>query len=106
MLFPPVPQSVTTGVGEVADVTDLSIHSSSNFRTALHDILGGAAASVLTAAFGLSYSLLFFAGPLAPYLSNGVATTFITSAILGVVSSLRSSFPFGIAAPETSTAAM
>jgi sulfate permease, SulP family len=106
MLFPPVPQSVTTDVGEVADVTDLSIHSSSNFRTALHDILGGAAASVLTAAFGLSYSLLIFAGPLAPYLSNGVATTFITSAILGVVIALRSSFPFGIAAPETSTAAM
>jgi sulfate permease, SulP family len=87
-------------------VTDLSIHSSSNVRIALHDILGGAAASVLTVAFGLSYSLLIFAGPLAPYLSHGIATTFVTSAVLGAVLALRSSFPFAIAAPETSTTAM
>jgi sulfate permease, SulP family len=87
-------------------VTDLSIYSSSNFRTALNDILGGTAASVLTVAFGLSYSLLIFAGPLAPYLSYGVATTFVTSAILGAVLALRSSFPFAIAAADSSTAAM
>jgi SulP family sulfate permease len=87
-------------------VTDLSIHSSSNLRIALHDILGGTAASVLTVAFGLSYSLLIFAGPLAPYLSHGIATTFVTSAVLGAVLALRSSFPFAIAAPETSTTAM
>ena len=42
----------------------------------------GSAASVLTVTFGLSYSLLIFAGPLAPYLSYGVAATFISSAIL------------------------
>ena len=105
ILFSPARQSVTTAAGNF-DVTDLSIHTSSNFRTALHDILGGTAASVLTVAFGLSYSLLIFAGPLAPYLSYGVATTFLTSAILGVVLALRSSFPFAIGAPETSTAAM
>jgi sulfate permease, SulP family len=87
-------------------VTDLTIHSNSHFRTALNDILGGTAASVLTAAYGLSYSLLIFAGPLSPYLSSGVATTFISSAILGTVLALRGSFSFGIAAPETSTAAM
>jgi len=87
-------------------VTDLSIHSSSTFRTALNDILGGTAASVLTATFGLSYSLLIFAGPLAPFLSYGVATTFIASAILGAVIALRSTFPFAIAGPENSTAAM
>jgi sulfate permease, SulP family len=87
-------------------VTDLSIHSSSNVRIALHDILGGATTSVLTVAFGLSYSLLIFAGPLAPYLSHGIATTFVTSAVLGAVLALRSSFPFAIAAPETSTTAM
>ncbi len=87
-------------------MTDLSIHTSSNFRTTLNDILGGAAASVLTATFGLSYALLIFAGPLSPYLSYGVATTFISSAILGTVIALRSSFPFAIGAPETSTAAM
>ena len=36
-------------------------------RTALNDIFGGSAASVLTITFGLSYSLLIFAGPLAPF---------------------------------------
>ncbi len=70
--------------------------TSSHFKGALNDILGGAAASVLTATFGLSYSLLIFAGPLSPYLSYGVATTFITSAILAAVLALRSSFPFAI----------
>ena len=36
-------------------------------RKAFNDVLGGSAASVLTITFGLSYSLLIFTGPLAPY---------------------------------------
>ena len=65
-----------------------------------------AAASVLTITFGLSYSLLIFAGPLAPYLSYGVASTFISSAVLAAVIALGSSLPFAVAGPESSTAAM
>ncbi|HJZ19627.1 MAG TPA: SulP family inorganic anion transporter, partial [Bradyrhizobium sp.] len=72
---------------------------------ALKDVLGGGAASVLTVTFGLSYSLLIFAGPLAPYLSYGVASTFISSAVLAAVIGLGSSLPFAIAGPETSSAA-
>src|ERR1700751_157594 len=90
----------------LSPVVDLSIGTGSHFKGALSDILGGAAASVLSVTFGLSYSLLIFAGPLAPYLSYGVATTFMTSAILGTVLALRSSFPYASGAPETSTAAM
>ncbi len=75
-------------------------------RKAFRDILGGSAASVLTITFGLSYSLLIFTGPLAPYLAYGVAATFISSAILAAVIAVGSSFPFAIAAPESSTAAM
>jgi SulP family sulfate permease len=75
-------------------------------RTALNDVLGGSAASVLTITFGLSYALLIFAGPLTPYLSYGIAATFISSAVLATVIALGSSFPFAIAAPESSTAAM
>ena len=75
-------------------------------RRALNDVLGGSAASVLTITFGLSYSLLIFAGPLAPYLSYGVAATFISSAVLAAVLALGSSLPFAIGGPETSTAAM
>ena len=75
-------------------------------RPALNDVLGGSAASVLTITFGLSYALLIFAGPLAPYLSYGVAATFISSAVLAIVIALGSSLPFAIAGPESSTAAM
>jgi sulfate permease, SulP family len=72
----------------------------------INDVFGGAAASVLTVAFGLSYSLVIFSGPLAPYLAYGVAATFISSAILAGVIALGSSVPFAIAAPDSSTAAM
>lgn len=75
-------------------------------RRALNDILGGSAASVLTVTFGLSYSLLIFAGPLSPYLSYGIAATFISSAVLAAVIALGSSLRFAIAAPDSSTAAV
>ena len=75
-------------------------------RGALRDILGGSAASVLSITFGLSYALLIFSGPLASFLSYGVASTFIASAVLATVIALGSSMPFSIAAPESSTAAV
>ena len=87
-------------------VVSRSIRISPGVRIALNDVLGGSAASVLNVTFGLSYALLIFAGPLTPYLSYGVATTFITSAILASVVALGSSLPFAIAGPESSTAAM
>src|ERR1700749_4919745 len=75
-------------------------------RVVLKDILGGGAASVLTVTFGLSYSLLIFGGSLSPYLSYGVAGTFIDSAIPAGVIAVGSSLPFAISGPESSTAAM
>ena len=76
------------------------------FRGALHDVLGGGAASVLNITFGLSYALLIFAGPLAPSLSYGVAATFISSTVLATILAVGSSLPFAIGGPESSTAAM
>jgi SulP family sulfate permease len=87
-------------------VVSRSISFSPGLRPALNDVLGGSAASILTVTFGLSYSLLIFAGPLAPYLSYGVAATFISSTVLGAVIALGSSLPFAVAGPESSTAAM
>ena len=84
----------------------ISLDPKLQLRTALNDVLGGSAASVLTVGFGLSYALLIFAGPLAPYLSYGVAATFISSAILAAVIGLGSSLPFAVGGPESSTAAM
>src|SRR5450432_4603761 len=93
-------------VGTNSTAAARSVSLGPKFRTALSDVLGGSAASVLTVTFGLSYALLIFAGPLAPYLSYGVAATFISSAVLAAVLALGSSFPFAIAGPESSTAAM
>ncbi|HUN95378.1 MAG TPA: SulP family inorganic anion transporter [Bradyrhizobium sp.] len=87
-------------------ITDPSVTFVPKLRATLNDILGGSAASVLTITYGLSYSLLIFAGPLAPNLSYGVAATFVSSAILGLVVALGSSLRFAIGAPDTSTAAM
>jgi len=67
-----------------------SVSFGPKLRTALNDVLGGGAASVLTVTFGLSYALLIFAGPLAPYLAYGVAVTFISSAVLATVIALGS----------------
>ena len=84
----------------------VSLRPKLSLRAALKDVLGGSAASVLTVTFGLSYALLIFAGPLAPYLSYGVAVTFISSAVLAAVIGVGSSLPFAVAGPESSTAAM
>ena len=84
----------------------ISVESRSQLQAVLKDILGGSAASVLTVTFGLSYSLLIFGGSLSPYLSYGVAATFISSAILAAVIALGSSLPFAISGPDSSTAAM
>src|SRR6266481_3861966 len=92
--------------GTSSRVTGHSVSFGPKLRTALNDLVGGGAASVLTVTFGLSYALLIFAGPLTPFLSYGVAATFISSAILATVIALGSSLPFAIAGPESSTAAV
>lgn len=71
-----------------------------------NDLCGGALAGVLTIAFGLSYAALVFAGPLAPLLPYGVAATFISAAVAGAIVALGSSFPFAVAGPDSSTAAV
>jgi sulfate permease, SulP family len=87
-------------------VVSRSLSFGPGIRTALNDVLGGGAASVLNTTYGLSYALLIFAGPLAPYLSYGVAATFISSAVLAIVIALGSSLPFSVGGPDSSTAAM
>jgi sulfate permease, SulP family len=93
-------------VGANSRVVSQAVSLNPKLHAALNDVLGGSAASVLTVTFGLSYALLIFAGPLAPYLSYGVAATFISSAILASVVALGSSLPFAVAGPESSTAAI
>ena len=92
--------------GTNSRVVSRSVNFGPRLRTALNDVLGGSAASVLSVTFGLSYALLIFTGPLTPYLSYGVAATFISSAVLATVIALGSSFTFAVGGPESSTAAM
>jgi sulfate permease, SulP family len=87
-------------------VVEPSVSFGPKLRPVLNDILGGGAASVLNITFGLSYALLIFAGPLAPYLSYGVAATFISSTVLATIIAVGSSLPFAVGGPEGSTAAM
>ena len=87
-------------------VISRSIYFGPRARRAINDILGGSAASVLSITFGLSYALLIFAGPLSPYLSYGIAATFISSAVIATTVALGSSLSFAVAGPDSSTAAV
>jgi SulP family sulfate permease len=71
-----------------------------------NDIFSGAVASILTVSFGLSYSVLIFSGPLASFLPYGIAATFISASVAAAIIALGSSFPFAVAGPESSTAAI
>jgi SulP family sulfate permease len=87
-------------------MTSSTVSASPAGRRVFNDILGGTAASVLTIAYGLSYSLLIFAGPLAPYLGIGIGITFTVSAVIALVLALGSSMPFSIGSPDSTTAAV
>jgi sulfate permease, SulP family len=49
--------------GTSSRVTGHSVSFGPKLRAALNNLVGGGVASVLTVTFGLSYSLLIFAGP-------------------------------------------
>ncbi|OYY67708.1 MAG: hypothetical protein B7Y47_15485 [Sphingomonas sp. 28-63-12] len=80
------------------------------FRTlasgTLSDGFAGSICGLLSVLFGISYAALIFAGPLAPGLSYGIAATFLTTAVAATVVALRSSLPFMIAGPDSSTSAV
>ena len=62
------------------------------------DLFAGAAASIMSVAYGLSFAALIFAPPLNTWIAYGIAATFIASAIGAAFVALRSSLPFAIAA--------
>lgn len=71
-----------------------------------NDLFAGTIASILTVSFGLSYSVLIFSGPLASLLPYGLAATFISASVGAAIIALGSTFPFAVAGPESSTAAV
>jgi SulP family sulfate permease len=76
--------------------------SKHKLRAGLIDIFAGAVCSVLSIAYCLSYAALIFTGPLDHFLSYGIAVTFLSAAIGGIVVALRSSLPFAVAGPDSS----
>jgi SulP family sulfate permease len=74
--------------------------------TAVGDLTGGLCSCVVGIAYGLTFAHLIFASPLTPWVSYGLAATFITMAVGAFVMSLNSRFPFIIAGPDGATAAV
>src|ERR1700677_863459 len=69
----------------------------------LTDVFAGTICSVLSIAYCLSYAALIFTGPLQHLLSYGIAVTFLSAAVGGAIVALRSSLPFAVAGPDSST---
>jgi len=72
----------------------------------LVDVFAGSICGLLSVLYGISYAALVFSGPLAPGLSHGLAVTFLTAAVAALVVAMRSSIPFMIAGPDSSTSAV
>jgi SulP family sulfate permease len=89
-----------------ADVMDGRALNGPILRAGLRDLSAGAICSILSVAYCLSYAALIFSGPLKQWLSYGIAVTFMSAAIAATVIALRSSLPFAIAGPDTSTSAV
>ena len=77
--------------------------STLNLRPKLTDVFAGLICSVLSIAYCLSYAALIFSGPIDHLLSYGIAVTFLSAAIAGVIVALRSSLSFAVAGPDSST---
>ena len=70
------------------------------------DIAAGLVTSSVSLAYCFSFGALIFAGPLQPYLGQGVASALICSGVIGLVISLRGGFPVSVSGPEGNTAAL
>jgi sulfate permease, SulP family len=75
-------------------------------RARLQDLSAGAICSVLSIAYSLSYATLIFSGPLSLWLGYGMAVTLLSASVGALVIGLRSSLPFAIAGPDSSTSAV
>ena len=70
------------------------------------DIAAGLVTSSVSLAYCFSFGALIFAGPLQPYLGQGVAAALICSGVTGLVISLKSDFLVSVSGPEGNTAAL
>ncbi|HEY1721256.1 MAG TPA: SulP family inorganic anion transporter [Magnetospirillaceae bacterium] len=69
----------------------------------VRNVGAGLVASLLALAYCLSYGALIFAGPLQPFLGQGVSTALITGAVIAIVLALTSGFRVAVAGPDSNT---
>jgi SulP family sulfate permease len=69
-------------------------------------VIAGVFVGILSLLYYLSYASLIFSGSLAQWLAYGLTATFITGAVGGLLTSLRSSLPFTIGGPDGSSSAI
>jgi SulP family sulfate permease len=62
--------------------------------------------SLLSLAYCFSYAAFIFAGPLQPFLSQGVAAALITAAVTATIIALTSGFRSAVAGPDSNTTAL
>lgn len=70
------------------------------------DITAGLVTSSVALAYCFSFGALIFAGPLQPFLGQGIAAALICSGIAGLIIVLKSGFVVSVSGPEGNTAAL
>jgi SulP family sulfate permease len=70
------------------------------------DVTAGLVTSTLSLAYCFSFGALIFAGPLEPFLGQGVASALICSAITCLIISSTSGFRISVSGPDGNTAAL
>jgi sulfate permease, SulP family len=75
-------------------------------RNRLQDVSAGAMCSVIGLVYSLSYATLIFTGSLSNYLGTGIGLTLLSASIGALLIGLRSSIPFAVAGPDSSTSAV
>src|SRR5258708_6595396 len=75
-------------------------------RNFLTEFGAGLVTSLVSLAYCFSYGALIFAGPLQPFLSDGIAAALITAAVAGILIALTSGFRASVSGPDGNTAAL
>jgi sulfate permease, SulP family len=85
------------------DMIDNQSRPRSAIEAGLRDLFGGAISGIVSIVYCVAYASFIFSGPVAPWLDYGIAATLISTTVAAFVVALRSSVPFTIAGPDSST---
>lgn len=75
-------------------------------RNLLQDVSAGVMCSIIAIVYSLSYATLIFTGSLQNYLGTGISLMLLSASLGALLIGLRSSLPFAVAGPDSSTSAV